>query len=264
MEPSAFEFTGGTPAQEAQNKISFHSVAVHEVGHLIGLGHSDKPYSIMFANPYKSITHVVQDDIDSCRSMYGYSDVHDPLDPYVPPSTVSTRSYSIDLSEISDQTPPFLPDIDDGTELDATGITVFWFNTAANPADTIVQEVVDPEGFLAATPSMASSGANGSGGWFGITNFRRIREMPGVWTYYVSDSEGLIGSLTIDVQVALPAPNLPPDATITISENPATRATSITTNVTGDATVTTVVAKMEGQLGKPDLSEDQDRIRLHT
>ncbi len=36
------------------------------------------------------------------------------------------------------------------------------------------------------------------------------------------------------------------------------------TNVTGDATVTTVIAKMEGQLGKPDLSEDKDRIRLHT
>ncbi len=36
------------------------------------------------------------------------------------------------------------------------------------------------------------------------------------------------------------------------------------TNVTGDATVTTVIAKIEGQLGKPDLSEDKDRIRLHT
>ena len=36
------------------------------------------------------------------------------------------------------------------------------------------------------------------------------------------------------------------------------------TNVTGDATVTTVIAKIEGQLGKPDLSEEKDRIRLHT
>ena len=36
-----------------------------------------------------------------------------------------------------------------------------------------------------------------------------------------------------------------------------------TTNVTGDATVATVVATAEGQLGAPDLSEDEDRIVTH-
>ena len=35
------------------------------------------------------------------------------------------------------------------------------------------------------------------------------------------------------------------------------------TNVTGDATVATVVAATEGQLGTPDLSEEADRIRTH-
>ena len=35
------------------------------------------------------------------------------------------------------------------------------------------------------------------------------------------------------------------------------------TNVTGDATVATVVAASEGQLGEPDLSEEGDRIRTH-
>ena len=35
------------------------------------------------------------------------------------------------------------------------------------------------------------------------------------------------------------------------------------TNVTGDATVATVVAATEGQLGVPDLSEEGDRIRTH-
>jgi len=33
------------------------------------------------------------------------------------------------------------------------------------------------------------------------------------------------------------------------------------TNVTGDATVATLVAATEGQLGAADLSEDTDRIR---
>ena len=35
------------------------------------------------------------------------------------------------------------------------------------------------------------------------------------------------------------------------------------TNVTGDATVATVVAATEGQLGAPDLGEESDRIRTH-
>ena len=35
------------------------------------------------------------------------------------------------------------------------------------------------------------------------------------------------------------------------------------TNVTGDATVATVVAQAEGQLGKPDLSENSDLIVTH-
>ena len=34
------------------------------------------------------------------------------------------------------------------------------------------------------------------------------------------------------------------------------------TNITGDAAVATVVAASEGQLGSPDLSEEEDRIRL--
>lgn len=36
-----------------------------------------------------------------------------------------------------------------------------------------------------------------------------------------------------------------------------------TTNITGDATVATVVAYAEGQLGTPDLSEDEDKIVTH-
>jgi Na+/H+-dicarboxylate symporter len=35
------------------------------------------------------------------------------------------------------------------------------------------------------------------------------------------------------------------------------------TNITGDATVATVVATAEGQLSEPDLSEESDRIRTH-
>jgi proton glutamate symport protein len=40
--------------------------------------------------------------------------------------------------------------------------------------------------------------------------------------------------------------------------------TRTVTNITGDACVATIVAASEGQLGRPDLSEERDRIRVRT
>jgi Na+/H+-dicarboxylate symporter len=40
--------------------------------------------------------------------------------------------------------------------------------------------------------------------------------------------------------------------------------TRTVTNITGDACVATVVAASEDQLGRPDLSEERDRIRVRS
>jgi len=43
----------------------------HEIGHLIGLGHSNSPISMMYANPYNYINLPQQDDIRALQVMYG-------------------------------------------------------------------------------------------------------------------------------------------------------------------------------------------------
>lgn len=49
-------------------------VLMHEVGHAIGIGHSDKQAAIMSASPYHEVTYnqtLRGDDIEACSSIYG-------------------------------------------------------------------------------------------------------------------------------------------------------------------------------------------------
>lgn len=46
----------------------------HELGHLIGLGHSENPLSLMFANPYNEIHYPFEDDIRATQTLYGPPD----------------------------------------------------------------------------------------------------------------------------------------------------------------------------------------------
>jgi hypothetical protein len=49
------------------------STLVHELGHIIGLGHSNVPLSTMYANPYNSIIFLQTDDIRAAQVLYGKS-----------------------------------------------------------------------------------------------------------------------------------------------------------------------------------------------
>ncbi|XP_022741449.1 metalloendoproteinase 1-like [Durio zibethinus] len=54
------------------NQIDLESVAVHEIGHILGLGHSQDPRAIMFAYymPGTIKRNLGQDDIDGIRALY--------------------------------------------------------------------------------------------------------------------------------------------------------------------------------------------------
>jgi hypothetical protein len=53
---------------------SFVGLMHHEIGHTLGLAHSDDPVSIMFANPYNTGTYqetLQGDDVGACADLYG-------------------------------------------------------------------------------------------------------------------------------------------------------------------------------------------------
>ncbi len=234
LNPTTFDQTGFTdPFQFVNNQDAFESTVAHEAGHVFGLGHSDKPVSIMYADPYNSLNHIRGDDIESCRAIYGYSDnLTSPLT-YVPPGAGSNTYMTLQLSTVTDF--PTEITADDGVTYSDNETLLLRWQHVAGYDDRLTMVMVDPHGYRSlVTDRQIDTTGGGAGGGFGNMSFGRLRELPGTWTAYIYDSSGLLVTRTIDVNTNLPVVNAPPDGTLTFSENPATRQVSVTVNVTGD------------------------------
>lgn len=70
--------------------VDLYSVALHEAGHALGLGHSDRPGAVMYPY-YKLSTGLTDDDIAGIRALYGSNVAPTPtLPPTLPPPPTPT------------------------------------------------------------------------------------------------------------------------------------------------------------------------------
>ena len=71
--------------KEQSTYINSKSLMMHEIGHSIGLGHSDNPISIMYANPYDYMGDsevFALDDMQACQDLYGMPKNKQPYEHY--------------------------------------------------------------------------------------------------------------------------------------------------------------------------------------
>jgi hypothetical protein len=68
------------------NSIDLFSVALHEAGHALGLGHSDRPGAVMYPY-YKLSAGLTSDDIAAIQSVYGAPGSGNPIGTGAPPTT---------------------------------------------------------------------------------------------------------------------------------------------------------------------------------
>jgi len=199
-------------ASSWDNTTELVPVLVHELGHLMGLGHSENPDSIMYANPYNHLNHPRADDILAARALYGpgtlsIDDVTSPVSTWLykvlPTAPASDLEYLFTPNQATDNsafisvgndTP--LTVIDENTtdsgfvRFNFGGIGNFNNNSDINIDTTIV--AVDPFGYdydLSDWQIECDSGFACNGGWISIAPADVIKTIPGQWTVYVIDDD---------------------------------------------------------------------------
>jgi hypothetical protein len=211
----------------------FQQIAVHELLHLAGIGHSEVGISIMYADPYTNLSHPRQDDIDALQGLYGEPNVMAPLPIYDPPAMGAALA---DVSYISLSDNPFIGG-DGISEIDGTETANFvglaWSLTAGN-TDNLTFIATDPQGYYYQGRLDERDCSSGTC-WASFAQMDAVFTFPGVWTVYLIYNGDLIGTESITVTTN-PVYNEPPDSTLQadVIYGPAPLNVSMTLDVTGD------------------------------
>ncbi|HEY0962949.1 MAG TPA: matrixin family metalloprotease [Pseudomonadales bacterium] len=210
-------------------------VLVHELGHLLGLGHSDSPDSVMYANPYNHLRFPRADDIRAVQVLYGApaQAVH-PDQPVrawlydVPPQATASATqflFKQNLHPSSGSGAYF--DVADSTVTAVTAATgddeTVWFVAGiGGSSDAIAVTakflVVDPAGYLYDERNWALScpANNACVQGTGVGEVAALKTLPGTWKVYVVDpaTNRTLVSMSLPVSGG-PVVNRAPTATIT-------------------------------------------------
>lgn len=211
--------------------FEFVKLMVHELGHMLCLGHSDDANSVLYADPYNSLYGVRPDDIAAVQALYGpprrlrLPEVFSPP-PAHPDVTVSSAHFAVgsswdeqvEITEVTGETP------------DQT--LYFLAECHGLPSGDGTAYLVDPSGYPHLMWEHDNEWTSVAGG-MGLQNVSIVKSLPGTWSYYwvIEASTVLAGS--IEVRTTVPH-NLAPRAALDLSAD--SGRAPLTVTVTVDAT----------------------------
>jgi len=214
----------------------------HELGHLIGLGHSDNPDSMMFANPYNQLQFPARDDIRAVQTLYGPPD--QPVSEWAftpPPASPADGSAPRVEAEIAKQVQHAGFDGAIITRVDefmADNTSLYLSGSLSYPSDDISQRptlymhLVTPSGQLQRSRELTYSPCGEyqqCRTTFWISNASDLKTQSGLWHAYLTAGHPgdpdyhLLGNTSILVD-SWNDYNRPPEARLQIEPSPSDKS----------------------------------------
>lgn len=200
---------------------------IHEVGHMIGLSHSDRPESVMFANGYNTFTYQTTlkgDDIAACAKLYGGRGLIERTDyQTLPTQPIDGYRFSFEISRT-------LPSNTPVTSLTTIAADVrdkvyFKLNFDGVPVgETLTLRFVTPDGSI--YDSYAYTTEYPSPSWFYYSydlSQAPMRNLTGNWEVQAMKGERILARQKFAVAAAYAIPAVP---NIALIYSPAARADS--------------------------------------
>lgn len=211
-----------------ENHTKAMRTLTHEIGHLLGLGHSDNPGSMMFANPYNTLQYPTEDDIRAAQALYG-----PPSDPIDPSSAQPEWVYrALPRASTSYLATPSITAEDSALTnsiIDASTREDGWLRleTPVNnrhseqPLNRDVELVlIDPNGYVYSrrVRSLSCPAEKYCRPWTGVIQMAVLKQLPGNWQVHINDitNQQLLQSLNLTVNTQ-PVFNFPPNARVVVA-----------------------------------------------
>ncbi|NOX10080.1 MAG: matrixin family metalloprotease [Gammaproteobacteria bacterium] len=226
-------------------RANFVRVMVHELGHLLGLGHSDNPASVMYSNPYNSLNFPRDDDIAAVQALYGPPAVLVPAVQYSPPSVViDARIQDVYFSVDDGSGNVNLANNTTVTQVDSstTGTYVWSMIQSSGIAMAVELVYVDPQGYYydGTTVNLNCSANSICTNGVTVATLEAMGTIPGAWTVYLLINNRLAASKALSVNTSVSfnqAPTASFSASVSSGAAPLTVALNLTavTDGEGDA-----------------------------
>lgn len=193
---------------------SLQAIVTHELGHLLGLTHSDQPRSIMFANPYHTGAYQTLpkgDDYAACALLYGSAGVASYSDLGSLPTVASTGSVSFAITTSAPTASRPASSLSDlPSSLGGKVYFTAYFNNLP-VGDTLTLRLVTPDGYPYYEYALTNK-YSGSAYLYTVTDFSgepAMRRLPGDWQVQLLDQNQLLGRQSFSVAGNYPAPAVP-------------------------------------------------------